>query len=96
MKKRFIPLIVLAASIFLAGAGCSNHNIDTAKVRAAFPGIDGEAKVQLEAGLAAIDASNYIAALKPLDKVKYELKMDKKQWAILDDTLKKVHAKALK
>jgi hypothetical protein len=74
--------------------GCSNRNIDTAKVRAAFPSIDGDAKAQLETALAAIDASNYLAAVRPLEKAKYEIKMDKTQREILEDTLKKARAKA--
>jgi hypothetical protein len=94
MKKRIFPLFVLAGSIFLAAAGCSNNNIDTAKVRAAFPGVSGDAKVQLEAGLAAIDASNYEAALNPLKIAAFEIKMDKDQRAILEDTVKKTRIKA--
>jgi hypothetical protein len=94
MKKRFIPLIVLAGLICLAAGGCSNHNIDTAKVRAAFSSLDGDAKVQLETALAAIDASNYVAAIKPLEKVRYEIKMDKSQYTLLHDTLQNVRDKA--
>ena len=97
MKKRIIRLsglFVLAGAIFLSAAGCSNHNIDTAKVRAAFAGIGGDAKTELETGLAAIDASNYPAALKPLVKAGYEIKMDKNQREILADTIKKVRIKA--
>lgn len=95
MKRRFIPLIVLAGGLIcLAAGGCSNHTIDTAKIRSAFPSLNGDGKVQLEAGLAAIDTSNYLAAIKPLEKAKYEIKMDKSQWTLLDDALKKVRDKA--
>lgn len=94
MKKRIIPFVVLTGWICLVAAGCSNSNIDTGKVRAAFPSIDGDAKVQLEQALAAIDASNYAAAVKPLEKAAYEIKMDKPQRKILEDTLKKARAKA--
>jgi hypothetical protein len=97
MKKRIIQLsglFVLAGAIFLSATGCSNHNIDTAKVRAAFAGIDGDAKTQLETGLTAIDAGNYDAALKPLKIAAFEIKMDKNQRAILEDTIRKARVKA--
>jgi hypothetical protein len=94
MKKRIIPLVMVAGLICVAAAGCSNSAIDTAKVRAAFASVQGDARVQLDTGLAAIDASNYVAAVPPLEKAAYELKMDKNQRDILKDTLKKVRAKA--
>jgi hypothetical protein len=94
MKKQLTAFVAMAAFVGLVGAGCSNHNIDTAKVRAAFPSIDGDAKEQLETGLSAVDAGNYVAAVKPLEKASYEMKMDKDQRKILQDTLKKVRAKA--
>jgi hypothetical protein len=94
MKKQLTAFVAMAAFVGFFAAGCSNHNIDTAKVRAAFPSIDGDAKVQLETGLSAIDAGNYIAAVKPLEKASYEMKMDKDQRKILEDTLKKARAKA--
>jgi hypothetical protein len=94
MKNRKIRFVVLTGLVCLLAVGCSNTNIDTAKVRAAFPSIAGDGKVQLEAALAAIDSSNYVAAVKPLEKATYEIKMDKEQRVILTDTLKKVRAKA--
>jgi len=78
----------------VAAVGCSNSNIDTAKVRAAFASVQGDPKMQLETALAAIDATNYVAAVAPLEKAAYELKMDTNQREILMDTLKKVRAKA--
>jgi hypothetical protein len=94
MKKQLTAWVAGVALICVCAMGCSNHNIDTAKVRAAFPSIDGDAKAQLETGLSAIDSSNYVAAVKPLEKAAYEIKMDKNQRKILEDTLKKVRAKA--
>jgi hypothetical protein len=44
--------------------------------------------------LAAIDARDYVAAVKPLEKAAYEIKLDKKQREILEDTLKKARAQA--
>lgn len=94
MKNRRIGPLVLSVFFCLFAVACSNSKINTAKVRAAFPALDGDAKVQLEQGLAAIDASNYVAAVKPLEKAAYEIKLDKNQRVILEDTLKKVRAKA--
>lgn len=89
-----IRSVVLTGLVCLLAAGCSNSNIDTARVRAAFPSITGDGKAQLETALGAIDASNYAAAVKPLEKAAYEIKMDKNQRVILEDTLQKVRAKA--
>jgi hypothetical protein len=94
MKKRLIASVVLTGLISLVSVGCSNKNIDTDKVRAAFPNIAGDAKAQLEQSLADIDATNFAAAVKPLEKATYEIKMDAGQRKILEDTLKKVRAKA--
>jgi hypothetical protein len=94
MKKQLTAFVAMAVFVGLVGAGCSNRNIDTTKVRAAFPSVDGDAKVQLETGLSAIDAGNFVAAVKPLEKASYEIKMDKDQRKILEDTLKKARAKA--
>jgi hypothetical protein len=94
MKKRIIPFVVSIGLVCLVAVGCSNSNIDTAKIRAAFPSVGGDAKLQLEQALAAIDSSNYVAAVKPLEKASYEIKMDKNQRIILEDALKKVRVKA--
>ena len=96
MKKRVISTFVLTALLCLGAAGCSNKNIDTAKVRAAFPNIDGDAKLQLEKGLSSIDSGDFTSAVKPLEKATYEIKMNKDQREILQDTLKKARAKAAK
>jgi hypothetical protein len=94
MKKRIISLAVAAGLVGAAAAGCSNSNIDTAKVRAAFASVQGDPKAQLDTALSAIEASNYVAAVAPLEKASYELKMDKNQREILMDTLRKVREKA--
>jgi hypothetical protein len=94
MKKRLIRCLVTAGVICVAVVGCSNSNIDTAKVRAAFPSLAGDAKAHLEQGLAAIDAGNFTAAVPPLEKAAYEIKMDKNQRKLLEDTLKKAREKA--
>ncbi|HEY3856758.1 MAG TPA: hypothetical protein VGO67_20425 [Verrucomicrobiae bacterium] len=96
MKKRVISSFVLTALLCLGATGCSNKNIDTAKIRAAFPNLEGDAKVQLEKGLAACDANDYAGAVKPLEKATYEIKMNKDQREILQDALKKARAKSPK
>ena len=96
MKKRLILIFTMSALAWLAAAGCSNDNIDTAKVRAAFPSMSGEAKDDLDVALKEIDQSNYVAAIRPLKVVALKMKMDKIQSALLEDTLAKAEAKAAK
>jgi hypothetical protein len=96
MKKRFILIFTMTGLAWLAVVGCSNNNIDTAKVRAAFPSLSGGSKDNLELALKAIDQSNYVAAVRPLKVLAINVKMDKNQTLILEDTLAKVEAKAAK
>jgi hypothetical protein len=96
MKKRLTLLFTLAGLAWLAALGCSNKNIDTAKVREAFQSLSGEAKDDLEQGLQAIDQSNYVAAVKPLNKVGYLAKLGKEQRLLLQDTIAQAEAKAAK
>jgi hypothetical protein len=94
MKKRLMLIFTMTGLAWLAVLGCSNHNIDTAKVRAAFPSISGEAKDDLELALKAIDQSNYVAAVRPLKVLAIRVKLDKNQSLILEDTIAKAEAKA--
>jgi hypothetical protein len=96
MKTRLILIFTMTALAWLAVAGCSNNNIDTAKVRAAFPALSGDTKDFLEQALKAIDQSNYVAAVRPLKVVALKVKMDKNQTLLMEDTLAKVEAKAAK
>ncbi len=93
MKKRLIFLPVLAGLLCLAASGCSNKNIDTAKVREAFQSVSGDAKEQLEEALKDIEASNYVAAVKPLRTVAYTVRMDANQRKVLEEMMKKLRAK---
>lgn len=90
MKKRFVLLLLTVAMT----GGCSDRSINTAKVRAAFSSLRPDLKSELEEGLTAIETSNYVAAIRPLEKVGYGAKMDKEQKLILEDTLKKTRKKA--
>ena len=96
MKQRLVLIFTMTALAWLAVAGCSNNNIDTAKVRAAFSSLSGEAKDDLELALKAIDQGNYAAAVRPLKVLALKVKMDKTQTILLKDTLDKVEAKAAK
>jgi hypothetical protein len=93
MNKRLLTLVAVAGLAFLALVGCSNPNVDTAKVRADLQSIGADQKVQLEMALSAIDAGKYKEALLPLRKVAYAAKLDKKQTKIVKDTIEKVRAK---
>ena len=93
MKKRLLTLVAVASLAFLALVGCSNPNVDTAKVRAGLQSIGADQKVQLELALSAIDAGKYNEALLPLRKVAYTAKLDKAQTKLLARTIAKVRAK---
>jgi hypothetical protein len=96
MKKRLFTFVAVASLAFLTLVGCSNSNIDTAKVRAALQSIDAAQKEQLEMALAAIDAGKYKDALLPLRKIGLGTKLDKDQNKIVRDTLSKVQIKIAK
>jgi hypothetical protein len=96
MKKRLIQISAITGLVVLVACGCSNKKIDTAKVRAAFQSLSGESKQYLEQGLTAIDQSNYLAAVKPLNKVGYLAKLNKEQGHLLEDTIAKAEAQAAK
>jgi hypothetical protein len=96
MKKRLIHIFATTGLIAAVALGCAKQNIDTAKVRAALQSLAGDAKQNLEEGLTAIDQSNYVAAVKPLKKIAFTVKLDKDQRVILEDTIAKAEAKAAK
>jgi len=96
MKKRLFTLVAVASLAFLALVACSNPNVDTAKVRAAFDSIDAGQKVQLDQALSAIDAGKYNEALQPLRTVAFGAKLDPKQRKIIEETIAKVRAKIAK
>jgi hypothetical protein len=96
MKKRLVLVVTVMGLAWLAVSGCSNKNIDTAKVRAAFQSLSGDARQYLDTGLKAIDESNYVAAVRPLKTLAYKVKLDKDQRDILEDTIAKAEAKAAK
>ena len=96
MKKRLFTLVAVASLAFLALVGCSNPNVDTAKVRAGLQSIGADQKVQLEMALTAIDAGKYKEALLPLRKVANTAKLDKAQTKLLARTIAKVRAKIAK
>jgi hypothetical protein len=96
MKKRLILLVTVVGLACLVGSGCSDKNIDTAKVRAAFQSLTGDGRQYLDQGLKSIDEGNYAAAVRPLQTLAYKVKLEKNQRDILEDTISKVEAKAAK
>ena len=99
MKNRFLSLGAMAALIalvFFASAGCSNPNVDTAKVRKVMQGITPEEVPRLEEALSDIDAGKYQEALMPLRRVAYAAKLNKAQTKMLEETIAKVRAKISK
>ena len=96
MKKRLFTLVAVASVALLTLVGCSNPNVDTAKVRDALQSIAPEQKAQLELALTAIDAGKYKEAVLPLRRVAFGAKLDKSQRKILENTMAKVKAKIAK
>jgi hypothetical protein len=94
MKKRLFLLVTVVGLACLAGSGCADKKIDTAKVRAAFQSLTGDGRQYLDQGLKSIDDGNYAAAVRPLKTLAYKIKLEKNQRDILEDTITKAEAKA--
>ena len=93
--KKFLPkLMLLAVLMAWCAAGCSNQEIDTAKLQGAFQAALPEVRAQLDQGVAAINAGKFSEALPALQHVAYAAKMNKEQRLLLLDAIKKVKAKA--
>jgi len=74
LAKRFAALLLVT---FLAG--CSNKNIDTTKLQAAFATNDGGNQEFVTQGVDAISKTNYPAALESLEKLAYRPRITKEQ-----------------
>jgi hypothetical protein len=96
MKKRLFTFFAVASLVSLTLVGCSNSNVDTAKVRAALQSIDAGQKEQLELALTSIDAGKYKDAVLPLRKIAFGAKLDPDQTKLVKETLAKVQAKIAK
>jgi hypothetical protein len=93
--KKYLPWpLAWLVLIVVTLAGCSNHEVDTAKLRSAFQTVDAGLKAEVDQGIADITASNYSAALVPLKHVSYAAKLTKEQRDILEDSIQKLQAKA--
>ena len=86
--------MLLAGLLAWGAAGCSNHEIDTAKLQSAFQTTTPDAQAWLDQGIAAINAGKFSEALPALQHVAYAAKMSKEQRLILEDAIKKVKARA--
>ena len=92
--KLLIQLLLLAGLMGWGLTGCSNQEIDTAKLQSAFQSVTPEARAQLDQAVAAINAGKFSEALPALQHVAYAAKMNKDQRLILEDAIRKVKAKA--
>jgi hypothetical protein len=93
MKKLLLQLMLLGGLMAWGATGCSNHEIDTAKLQSAFQSAPADIRADLDRGVAAIGAGKFSEALTNLQQVAFASKMDKEQRLILTDTIKKVKAK---
>jgi hypothetical protein len=93
MKKLLCAFSLFATLAVWGPLGCSNGNVDTAKLQSAFPSAVPEVQTNLDKGIAAINCGNFTAALPALQRVAYAAKMTPDQRAIIEDAIKKVKAK---
>jgi len=91
MRKTLGTIMFLGATLL---SGCSDKEIHIDKVREAFQALPPEQKTKLETGLTALAASNYAAALPPLQSFAFGTKMTPDQRKILSDTIAKASARA--
>jgi hypothetical protein len=94
MKKLLFQLMLLAGLMAWGAAGCSNQEIDTAKLQTAFQSAPPDVRSFLDTGVAAISAGKFSDALPALQHVAFTAQMTKEQRLVLSDTIKKVEAKA--
>ena len=94
MKKLLLQFVLLAALMAWGATGCSNQEIDIAKLQSTFQGVTPEARPYLDQGVAAIKAGKFAEALPALQHVAYAAKMNQAQRLVLEDAIKKVKAKA--
>lgn len=74
-------------------AGCSDRTLHLDQLQSAFQSAPPEAKTQLDAAIADINATNFAAALPLLQKVAFGTKMTKEQRDALEDTIRKLRQK---
>ena len=66
MKKMLLRLVLLASLMAWGATGCSNKEIDTAKLQSSFQDITPEARPYLDKGVVAIKAGKFAEALPAL------------------------------
>jgi hypothetical protein len=92
-KKLPLPLLLAAGLMVWGAAGCTNREVDTAKLQSAFQTADQGIRTEVDQGIADIKAGNYSAASDVLQHVAFAGKLTKEQRLILQDSMKKVRAK---
>jgi hypothetical protein len=91
MKKLLCAFLLFA--VIVVPTGCSNGNVDTAKLQSAFPAALPAVQTNLDQGIAAINSGNFAAALPALQRVAFAAKMTSDQRVVIEDAIKKVKAK---
>ena len=94
MKKLLLQLLLLAGLMAWGATGCSNREIDTAKLQTAFQSATPDVRSYLDQSIAAIHAGKFSEALPALQHVAYAAQINREQRFILEDAIKKVKAKA--
>ena len=94
MKKLLLQFLLLAGLMAWGATGCSNQEIDTAKLQTAFQSAAPDARTYLDQGVAAIHTGKFSEALPALQHVAYAAKMSQEQRLLLEDAIKKVKARA--
>jgi len=94
MKNRSLTLAIGLMLLAWGTAGCSNRDVDVAKLQSSFQSADASTRAELDKGIAAISAGKFADALPPLRYVAYSTKLTKDQRVILEDSIKKVKARA--
>lgn len=93
MKKLLILLTVVVGLMVWGATGCSNREVDTAKLQSAFQTADPGIRDAVGKSVAAIAVSNYSGALPGLQRVAYAAKLTQEQRLVLEDSIKKVKAR---
>jgi hypothetical protein len=94
MKKLLLaPLPVLVGLMLWGGTGCSNHEVDTVKLKSAFQSADPDVRTEVDKGIADITAGNYSEALTLFKHVGHTPKLTKEQNLIVLDSVKKLQTK---
>jgi hypothetical protein len=94
MKKLLLQFVLLASLMAWGATGCAKQEIDIAKLQSTFQEVTPDVRPFLDQGVAAMKAGKFAEALPALQHLAYAAKMTQEQRQVLEDTIKKVKAKA--